>query len=327
MSCGVQTTDVGPPLADGLARYVELFNQQPAGDTLAAGRLAGDLGASRFRDRVAGSAAPKTFDTAIAAPGREIPVRIHIPQGADRKPAIGYFHGGGFAHGTIESFSIASEALAAESGRIVASVQYRRLPESSFSDAQDDCSFAARWLLNHAARLGAQSTKLTLAGDSVGALFAFNTALALNREESGVIGSLLLFYGAFAMRSSDTIYDNARDPLLNAQRIAAFVRLYEQCGGLAWGPAPLDRDDFSGLPPVHAVAAQHDPLAIDSQRLCTALNSAGKDASLRLAPGMIHGFLRAVDVSPAAREELRAAVAALDIITRQAALSGSGEAQ
>lgn len=291
-----------PVLADGIASYVELFRQQPPADTLAGMRLTGDLAAHRFTGGA--QAAIARFDTAIALPGREIAVRIHVPAGHGPLPAICYFHGGGFSHGSIESFSGAAEALAEASGAIVASVQYRRLPDSDYRAAQDDCDAAFAWLTRHAATLGGDPDRIVLAGDSVGALFALNRALR-SRGASPHPAALLLFYGAFALRREDPAYHGAADPLLTPERIAAFVELYEGCGGPAQGPAPLDRTDLGGLPFTLVVAAEHDPLAVDSICLRKTLEAAGVPARLHVAPGMIHGFLRATGVSTAAREELR----------------------
>lgn len=294
------------PLAEGIARYAELFRQQPPAGTLAGMRLSGDIAAWRFAD--AGGDGPASFDTAIALPGREVAVRIHLPEGEGPHPAICYFHGGGFSHGSTASFDVATRALARESGALVASVHYRRLPESGFAAAQDDCDAAFAWLARNAALLGADPARLVLAGDSVGAFFALNCALA---DRDAGVRALLLFYGAFALRGDDDAYHGAGDPLLNPQRIAAFVDLYERCGGPACRPYPLSRNDLGGLPPVQIVSAQHDPLAVDSARLADALRAAGVTVDLRVAPGMIHGFLRAVAVSPPARAELRRAAQAL----------------
>ena len=292
------------PLAEGIARYVELFRQQQPAETLAGMRLSGDLGASRFAesgDRL------ETFDTAIALPGREVAVRVHAPDGEGPHPTICYFHGGGFSHGSTASFDVASHALARASGAQVVSIQYRRLPDSDFAAAQEDCDAAFAWLARNAALLGADPARLVLAGDSVGALFALNCALA-NRGQGIQPNALLLFYGAFALRRQDDAYHGAGDPLLGPDRIAAFVNLYARCGG----PRPaLDRPDLGGLPPVHLVAAQHDPLAVDSVWLAEALGAAGVKVGLRVAPGMIHGFLRAVALSPPVREELRLAADAV----------------
>lgn len=302
-------TEQAPALAEGLDRYVELFRAAAPAPTLAATRLVGDLLADRFAE--AYRPAVRSFDTAIAAPGREIAVRIHDPGGAGPRPAICYIHGGGFAMGSIESFDIATAALAEASGALVASIHYRRLPDASYSQAQADCDEGFAWLVHQAAALDLDPARIVLAGDSAGALMAL--AAAANARDAGAPppAGLLLFYGTFAMDPARPAYRSAADPLLSQPRIDAYVRLFAESGGLATVPAPVDRPDLAGLPPTHIVAAELDPLHDEAHELADRLGAAGVTVSSRTAPGMIHGFLRAAGVSAAVRDELARAVGAM----------------
>ncbi|KQX17596.1 MULTISPECIES: alpha/beta hydrolase [unclassified Sphingomonas] len=304
--------DAAPPLAEGIERYVALFRAQPPAPGMAAMRLAGDLSGDRFAE--GHRPAVRRFDTAIAAPGREIAVRIHDPApdpDSGPRPAICYFHGGGFALGSIESFDIATAALAEASGAVVASVHYRRLPETPYAGAQADCDEGFAWLVHNAASLDIDPARILLGGDSAGALLAL--ACAANARDMGAAppAGLLLFYGTFAMDAGRPAYRTARDPLLSQPRIENYVALFSGSGGLAAGPAPIDRDDLAGLPPTHIVAAEHDPLCGEAGELAERMAAAGVDVSTRVAPGMIHGFLRAAGVSAAARDELAKAADAV----------------
>ena len=138
-------------------------------------------------------------------------------------------------------------------------------------------------------------------------------ACAANARDAGAAlpAGLLLFYGTFAMDADRPAYRTAPDPLLNRTRIDAYVRLFAESGGLAEGPAPVDRADLAGLPPTHIVAAALDPLCAEAGELAERMAAAGVDVTHRIAPGMIHGFLRAAGVSTAARDELARAAAAI----------------
>jgi len=48
---------------------------------------------------------------------------------------------------------------------------------------------------------------------------------------------------------------------------------------------------LQGLPPVHIIAAELDPLLDDSVSFCHKLKSAGGKVKLKIVPGMTHGFL------------------------------------
>ncbi|HWL47101.1 MAG TPA: alpha/beta hydrolase fold domain-containing protein [Sphingomonadaceae bacterium] len=312
-------------LAEGIARYVALFGAQPAADGYPALRLVGDLLADRFAEGHA--PAVRRFDTAIAVAGREIAVRLHDPGGPGLRPAICYIHGGGFTLGSIESFDLATAALAEATGAVVASVHYRRLPDSPYQAAQADCDQAFAWLTRNAAALAIDPARILLAGDSAGALMAL--ACAANARDAGAPirpAGLLLFYGTFAMDPDRPAYRDAGDPLLTQPRIATYIGLFVANGGLAAHPAPLDRDDLAGLPPTHIVAAEHDPLRDEAGELAARLAAAGVAVTHRVAPGMIHGFLRAVGVSGPARAELAMAAVAVRPILWPSANEKQGEA-
>lgn len=286
-------------LADGIDRYVALVRATAPAADIETMRLVGDLTGHRYR----AGFAPKVerFDTYVAARGREIALRIFDPGGAGLRPAICYFHGGGFALGSIESFDIIGAALAEATGAVVVSVQYRRLPETDYAGAQADCDLAFAWLDRQAETLAVDRTRLAVGGDSAGALLALACAATTQPI------CQLLFYGTFAMDPEAAAYRTARDPLLTADRVRQYIGLFTRCGGLAANPAPVDRQDLGQLPTTHIVAAEHDPLCAEAVTLAARLEEAGVPTTIHIAPGMIHGFLRAVGVSAAARAELAVA--------------------
>lgn len=306
----VATLDLPPPeLAEGIARYVELFRDQPPSPDLETMRLNGDLTARRFAQDL--SPAVTRFDSYIPAVGREIPVRIFDPGGPSPRAALCYFHGGGFAMGSIESFDIACAALAEAAGAVVVSVQYRRLPEADYAAAQNDCDKAFAWMVRQAGTLSIDPARCGVAGDSAGALLALACAANLRDAGGARAAFQLLFYGTFAMDPDRPAYANSRDPLLTGDRVRGYITLFRSQGGLFRQPAPVDRADLADLPPTHLVAAELDPLCEESAELADKLSAAGVPTTLHIAPGMIHGFLRAIGVSPAARDELQRAATAL----------------
>ena len=61
--------------------------------------------------------------------------------------------------------------------------------------------------------------------------------------------------------------------------------------------APLRAHDFSGLPPAAIVSADIDPLRDDGRDYCDALTGAGVAAVWRNEPELLHGYLRARNMS------------------------------
>ncbi|PQA86396.1 alpha/beta hydrolase [Hyphococcus luteus] len=295
---------VDASLPEGIDKYVALFRTAQAGaTTLSAARLRSDMNARAFD---APPACPmETFTTFIVREGREIGVKIYHPGTDTARPGICYFHGGGFAFGSLETFDSVASGLAEETGAVVASVEYRRLPESSYNDAQDDCYEALCWLHRHTGELNIDASRLAVAGDSVGALLATTAAMQARDRKGPPLACQLLLYGAFALEPGRPAYAQSRDPLLTSDKVEGFIELYHRTldkdSGLT---PPLSATDLSALPPALILAAERDPLRDEAFEYAERLNAAGVAATVRAAPGMVHGFLRARAMSPAAAKEL-----------------------
>jgi len=282
-----------PMLAEGLELYVEIMRSaKPSGRS--ADRLRADATAAKLQCPL--PSGMKTFTTFIVRQGQEIAVKVYQPGGPIWRPAICYFHGGGFTFGSIESFDSVAAGLAEYTGAVVASVQYRRLPENSYRSAQEDCYAALVWLFDHADDLGIDPARIAVAGDSVGATLATASAAMAGERNGPRLACQILLYGAFAMRRHAV----STDPLLTPARIESFVSLYDS----QQDPPPLARGDLSKLPPAVMLAAEYDPLREESLEYARRLRESGIPVDVSVAPGMIHGFLRARKMCPAADRQL-----------------------
>src|SRR5437762_2370342 len=114
--------------------------------------------------------AAKVEDRTIAAPdGGEIPLRIYWPTASPGPhPVVVFFHGGGWVIGNIESHDATVKMLAAASGMVFVSVDYRLAPEYKFPTPPEDCYVATKWVAEHAAELDVDASRLAIAGDSAG---------------------------------------------------------------------------------------------------------------------------------------------------------------
>ncbi|NBC97653.1 alpha/beta hydrolase fold domain-containing protein [Atlantibacter hermannii] len=69
--------------------------------------------------------------------------------------------------------------------------------------------------------------------------------------------------------------------------------------------SPLWRDDFAGLPPVHIVTAEFDPLCDEGEALFARLAEQGVSCTCQRWPGVIHGFFQPGGISQSARDLMR----------------------
>jgi acetyl esterase len=78
--------------------------------------------------------------------------------------------------------------------------------------------------------------------------------------------------------------------------------------------SPLWRDDFSGLPPVHIMTAEYDPLCDEGEMLFTRLTEQGVSCTAQRYPGVIHGFFQLGGISQTARNAMRDIAARLSTL-------------
>ena len=86
--------------------------------------------------------------------------------------AMLFLHGGGFCIGDINTHHEFCHAICAQTGWPVVSVDYRLAPEHPVPTALRDSIAAYAWLAEHCHTLGAQPSRIVLAGDSAGGCLA-----------------------------------------------------------------------------------------------------------------------------------------------------------
>ncbi|MGH8918293.1 MAG: alpha/beta hydrolase [Actinomycetes bacterium] len=112
-------------------------------------------------------------DRTVPGPTGAIPVRIYWPPDAgDDAPVVVFFHGGGFVVGDLDTHDGTCRQHAVGAGAVVVSVDYRLAPEYPYPAAVDDALATTQWVAEHASEIGADTTRLAVAGDSAVAAFS-----------------------------------------------------------------------------------------------------------------------------------------------------------
>jgi len=239
-----------------------------------------------------------------------IRVRIYRPvdDPADL-PVVVYFHGGGFVLCDLDSHDGVCRRLATCAGAIVVSVDYRRAPEHRFPAAVDDAYAAVRWVVDHAAELGGDPSRLATAGDSAGGLLATVCCLRARHEHGPSIAYQLLIYpmtDCLAPRR-----ENAEGYLLTSRHMRWFAEQYlpDLTDGEHPYASPLRAPDLTGLPPCLVLTGEHDPLRTEGEAYAARLAEAGVPVTRHRVDGLFHGLFGLGELVPVARtaEELACA--------------------
>jgi acetyl esterase len=226
--------------------------------------------------------------------GRRLPLRIYAPRNAERRPLVLYFHGGGYVKGGIEESDVFCRRLAATSGHMVVSLEYRLAPEHPFPAALDDAFAATRWAFGHAAEIGARPGGVAVAGESAGGnLAAVVAMLARGREDVTITRQVLLQPVLDFSLSFPSIDMPATECLVPRDDLAWYYRTYRATGDPR-DPlvSPLWADNLSGLPRALIIAAEYDTLRDEAAAYARRLEAAGIETRYACYPGMIHGFLQ-----------------------------------
>ncbi len=141
----------------------------------------------------------------IPGPVGLLACRLYRPALASSLPALVYFHGGGWVVGSLDTHDRIMRLLAEKSGAIVLGVDYRLAPEHKFPAAHDDALAALRQTLRHGREWGIDTARLAVGGDSAGANLALAACLGADAAERAALRLLLLFYGCFGLRDSNSI--------------------------------------------------------------------------------------------------------------------------
>ncbi|MFZ1163138.1 alpha/beta hydrolase [Mycobacterium sp.] len=255
-------------------------------------------------------------DRAITGPAGPINIRIYWPPTDDTAPPVAvFFHGGGFVVGDLDTHDGTCRQHAVGASAVVVSVEYRLAPEHPYPAAIDDAWAATQWVAEHGSEIGADASRLAVAGDSAGGNISAVIAQRARDEGGPPIRFQLLWYPATLWDSSlPSFTENAGAPVLDSAAVAAFSRYYAGEIDLFDPPpgiAPGRAANLADLPAAYIGVAGLDPLRDDGARYGDLLAAADVPVEVHNATSMVHGYLGYAGVVPAATEAMDRGLAAL----------------
>jgi acetyl esterase len=222
-----------------------------------------------------------------------VPIRLFRPSSARPSPVCVWLAGGGWVLDTLATAEPTCRRIAAETPCAVAAVRYRLAPEHRFPVAVEDCLAATRWLLERAADLGLDATRVAIGGTSAGGNLAASVAL-LARERAGPgLSAQLLVYPILLHDPNGAPPDEpGREPFFGRQDVDWCWSHYLASSRDGSNPlaSPLLADDLGGLPSALLVTAELDPLRNEAERYADCLQQAGVPVELVRFDGVPHGF-------------------------------------
>jgi acetyl esterase len=245
---------------------------------------------------------PRIEDVRIPGPVGEIPARVYSARaGRAPQPTVAYFHGGGWVQGDLETHHGLCARLAQHADVMVLAVDYRLAPEHKFPAAVDDCVAAYRWLRTHGASIGADSTRVAVAGDSAGGnLSAVVSQLAASAGVPVPACQVLIYPAVDFSLETESHQELADGHIIPRDRIVWYMEQYlrGESDKADLRASPARAASLTGQPPAMIVTAGFDPLREEGRAYGDALRRAGVEVVYREFPGQIHAFVSLTKAIP-----------------------------
>jgi acetyl esterase/lipase len=230
---------------------------------------------------------------------------------------------GGGVVGGLEHADGVCRAIVRQAGCLVVGVEHRLAPEHPFPAGHDDVVAALRWLMSDAAVVGADTRRVAIGGEGIGATMAAAAAIHVRSTGRGPVAIVLVTPMTHpaaavdpAIAASFPSWHEAADARPMSSAVARWC-----LGHLVDDPADLDDPRLSLLtlpstalarfPNTIVITAERDPWCDEGAAFAAALLAAGVEVEHTRYDGVMHGFFsvpEVVDRAAIAQSQVAAAL-------------------
>lgn len=245
-------------------------------------------------------AKPDITDEWIKVPGGPngaVPVRIVRPAGATGTlPAILYIHGAGWVFGNAGTHDRLVRELAVGAGAAAVFPEYSLSPEVHYPVAVEEIYAVAKWLAEGAAGEGLDTSRVAVAGDSVGGNMTIATTLLAKERGDISFAAQVLFYPVTdAAFDTGSYREFAEGFWLTRKAMQWFWDQYttdpKERSLSTVSPLRASIDELKGLPKALVINAEGDVLRDEGEAYARNLRRAGVDVTAIRYAGTIHDFV------------------------------------
>ncbi|MBO5697047.1 MAG: alpha/beta hydrolase [Alistipes sp.] len=227
------------------------------------------------------------IDITSTADGEAFGAWVITPKGEDApRSAILFLHGGGFVFkGAPYHYDLAKE-YARRTGSVVVMVDYRTAHNNPYGTSLNDCIDAWRWMMAEAQRLGIDTSKTAIVGDSAGGFLAIKTVLQSDIRPT----KLMLIYPVVdcSMRT-ESMAKFSDTPVWNSELNRKMWEYYLQ-GAEEKSLLDIAPSEVHNFPATYIETAEFDCLRDEGNELANLLKSAGVATTYTQTKGTMHGF-------------------------------------
>ena len=245
-------------------------------------------------------------------PMGQISIRIIRPKGSSGAlPVVMYFHGGGWVLGDANTHDRLVREIANGAGAAVVFVKYTRSPEAKYPVAIEQAFAATKYVAENGRALRLDTTRIAVAGDSVGGnMAAAVTLLAKERGGPNIIFQVLYYPVTDANFDTQSYQQFATGHFLTREAMKWFWNHYLPDEGArrqaTASPLRASVNHLRWLPTALIITGEFDVLRDEGEAYAHKLTEAGVHVTAVRHLGTIHDFvmLNALTSTPATRSAI-----------------------
>ena len=229
---------------------------------------------------------------------KEITITIVRPQKGKNEvlPVVIYFHGGGWVLGGFDTHERLVREISNKANVVVVFVNYTLSPEAKYPTAIEQAYSATKWVAENCQIINVDSSRLSIAGDSVGVNMAAVVALLAKERGGPAIKFQLLFYPVTDANFDTESYLKYKENYwLTREAMKWFWNSYvtDQTNLKDPKVSPLQAsiEQLKGLPPALVINGEQDVLRDEGEAYALKLLQADVPVTAVRYHGTIHDFV------------------------------------
>ncbi len=211
-------------------------------------------------------------------------------------PATLYLHGAGWVFGDAHTHDRLIRELAVQSDSAIVFPEYSRSPEARYPTALEECYAVAQWIATQGGEYGLDSSRMAIAGDSVGGNLATVLCMLAKQRNGPWFREQVLFYPVTDANFDTGSYrEFSEGYYLNRETMMWFWDQYlpdpaQRANPMA-SPLRATIEQLRGLPPTLIITNEADVLRDEGEAYAAKLRQAGVPVTHVRYQGIIHDMV------------------------------------
>ena len=229
---------------------------------------------------------------------KEVSITIVRPSNSSNEtlPVVMYFHGGGWVLGGFNTHDRLVRELANKANVTVVFVNYTPSPEAKYPVALEQAYAATKWVAQNGQTIHVNSSRLAVAGDSVGGNMAAPVTLLAKERGGPKIAFQVLFYPVTNANFNSTSYITyQKGYYLTRDAMKWFWDNYAPDKAIrsliTVSPLQASIEQLKGLPPALIITDEFDVLRSEGEAYAHKLIEAGVPVTATRYLGTTHDFV------------------------------------